>query len=252
MSPYAWELRPEELLVTALLTAGYVLALRFYPASRPRKAAFGLAVVLLLVAFQTPLETIGLHYRLTGHLLQNVILAEWAPGLVVVSVPPAMAAAIARPRAIRWITNPLVALPVWIGTYYVWHLPPIYDAALRRPDTLLHLEHASYFVAGLAMWGPVLLDRPWRLSSGVKAGYVFAAFVVSSPIGLLLALVQRPVYHFYASAPERLWGLSRLTDQQIAGMTMAAEEAAVFFAVFAVYFFRFFEEEELTVTSSSR
>jgi cytochrome c oxidase assembly factor CtaG len=75
--------------------------------------------------------------------------------------------------------------------------------------------------------------------------------VLASPIGLLLALVGRPVYDFYASAPERLWGLSRLDDQQVAGLTMASEQAVVFFAVFAFYFFRFFDEEELGITSSS-
>lgn len=252
MSPYAWEPRPEEALAVALLVAGYVLTLRFYPAPRWRKAAFAAAVLLLLVAFQTPLETIGLHYLLAGHLLQNVILAEWAPGLLVAALPPALAAAIGQARPVRVLTHPLVALPVWLGTYFTWHLPPIYDFALRHPDSILHLEHASYFVTALAMWWPVLQDAPWRLSSGVKAGYIFAAFVLSSPIGLLLALASRPVYDFYASAPERLWGMSRLTDQQVAGMTMAAEEAVVFFALFAFYFFRFFEEEELSVTSSSR
>ena len=252
MSPYAWNPRPEEALAIGLLTAAYVLALRFYPASRARKAAFAGAVVLLLVAFETPLETIGLHYLLTAHLLQNVILAEWAPALVVLAVPPAMAAALGRVPAIGVLTHPLLALPLWLGTYFAWHLPPVYDFALHRQGSLLHLEHASYFVTGLAMWWPVFQDAPRRLSNGLKAGYVFAAFVLSSPIGLLLALAGRPVYDFYASAPERLWGMSRLTDQQVAGMTMAAEEAVVFFAVFAFYFFRFFEEEELTLTSSSR
>jgi putative membrane protein len=251
VDPYAWEPRLQEALVVALLAAAYGLTQRFFPASRLRRASFALALVLLLAAFETPLETIGLHYLLTGHLLQNVILAEWAPGLAVAGVSPALARAIARAPAIRIATHPLVALPVWLVTYYVWHLPPIYDYALRHPDSILHLEHASYFVTGVAMWWPVLQDVPWRLSSGIKAGYVFGGFVLASPIGLLLALAGRPVYDFYASAPERLWGLSRLTDQQLAGMTMAAEQAVVFFAVFAVYFFRFFDEEELAVTSNS-
>ena len=251
MDPYAWEPRLQEALVVALLAAAYVLTQRFFPAHRLRRAAFALALVLLLVAFETPLETIGLHYLLTGHLLQNVILAEWAPGLAVAGLSPALAAAIARAMAIRVVTHPLVALPVWLCTYFAWHFPPIYDYALRHNDSILHLEHASYFVTGAAMWWPVVHDAPWRVSSGVKAGYLFGAFVLASPIGLLLALAGRPVYGYYAHAPERLWGLSRLTDQQVAGMTMAAEEAVVFFAVFAFYFFRFFEEEELAVTSNS-
>jgi putative membrane protein len=252
VGPYAWEPRYDEALAIALLAAGYLLSLRFFPASRARKAAFAGAIVLLLVCFETPLETIGLRYLLSAHLLQNVILAEWAPALAVVAVPPAMAAAIARPPAVRVLTHPFVALPLWLGVYYAWHLPPVYDYALRHPESILHLEHASYFAAGLALWWPVLQDTPQRFAGGSRAGYVFAAFLLASPIGLLLALVERPVYDFYASAPERLWGLSRLTDQQVAGMTMAAEQAIVFGAVFAFYFFRFFDEQERAAISSSR
>jgi putative membrane protein len=252
VDPYAWQARPDEALAVALMATGYVLALRFFPAPRLRKASFALALLLLLVAFETPLETIGLHYLLTGHLLQNVILAEWAPGLAVAGLSPALAAAIGRARPVAVLTHPLVALPLWLGTYFVWHLPLIYDAALRHSGSLLHLEHASYFVTGAALWWPVLQDSPRRLASGIKAGYLFGAFVLASPLGLLLALVGRPVYDFYVSAPGRLWGLSRLDDQQVAGLTMASEQAVVFFAVFAFYFWRFFEEEELAITSDSR
>ena len=155
--------------------------------------------LLLLVAFETPLETIGLRYLLTGHLLQNVILAEWAPALAVAGLPPALAARVrAAARACASLTHPLVALPMWLGVYYAWHFPPVYDYALRHPDSILHLEHASYFVTGAAMWWPVLHDSPRRLSSGIKAGYLFAAFVLASPIGLLLALAGHPLYDFYA------------------------------------------------------
>ena len=251
MDPYAWAVRWDEALTVALLTGGYVLAIRFFPARPLRIASYAAAMLLLVVAFQTPLERIGLNYLLSAHLLQNVILAEWAPGLAVAGLPPALAAAIARPRAVQVLTHPLVALPLWLATYFAWHFPPVYDLALRHPGSVLHLEHASYFATGALMWWPVLHDAPRRLSSGIRAGYLFAAFLLASPIGLLLALVGRPVYDFYATAPERLWGLSRLADQQVAGLTMAAEQAIVFFAVFAYYFFRFFAEEELAETRAT-
>ena len=60
----------------------------------------------------------------------------------------------------------------------------------------------------------------------------------------MLALVPRPLYDFYAAAPERVWGLSRLEDQQLGGMTMAGEQSIVFFAVFAYWFTRFLAEQE--------
>jgi len=48
----------------------------------------------------------------------------------------------------------------------------------------------------------------------------------------------------YEHAPERLWGLSAATDQQLAGITMASEQAVVFFAAFAFFFLRFLRDEE--------
>jgi cytochrome c oxidase assembly factor CtaG len=67
--------------------------------------------------------------------------------------------------------------------------------------------------------------------------------VLASPLGLLLALIPRPVYAFYADAP-RTSGPGPLVDQQIAGVTMAVEQAIVFFAAFTHFLLRFLREEE--------
>jgi putative membrane protein len=198
-------------------------------------------VILLLVVYVTPLHTIALHYLLSVHLLQNVVTAEWAPGLVVFALAPAFARELERSAAVRFVTHPLVALPVWLGTYFLWHVPPIYDKALEQSGWLLNLEHLTYFLAGVLMWWPVVHGR---YSDGVKALYLFGAFVLAAPLGLLLALLPRPIYDFYKDAPQ-LWGLSDETDQQIAGVTMAVEQAIVFFAVFAYFFMRFLRTEHI-------
>ena len=53
------------------------------------------AIVLLLVVSATPLHTLAVERLLVVHLLQNVVLAEWAPLLVVLGLTPAMAARLA-------------------------------------------------------------------------------------------------------------------------------------------------------------
>jgi len=190
----------------------------------------------------TPLEALSYHL-LSAHLLQNVILAEWAPALLVLGVPPAVAERIARLPGVRRLTRPPVALALWLVTYFAWHLPPAYDTALEHPATLLHLEHASYLLAGSLLWWPVFQDAPHRISNAARALYLFVAFVLASPVGLLLALVPDAAYDYYVEGGG-LWGLSPRSDQQIAGVTMSVEQAVVFFGVFAVYFFRFLAEEE--------
>ena len=138
-------------------------------------------MLLLLGVTITPVETIGLNYLLTIHLVQNVVLAEWAPALAVLGIPPALAASLPR-------VPPIPALLLWLVNYGVWHLPWVYDAALRNPHTLLHLEHALYFadrrpplVAGRArgafarLQGRLSLRRlrarePDRLAAGADSG----------------------------------------------------------------------------------
>jgi putative membrane protein len=244
VSPYRWGCDAEALGLVPALSLAYLLAVRRFPTPRPRIAAFVAAMLLILAVFLTPVQTIALRYLLTMHLLQNVVLAEWAPALLVLGLAPALAARLTRPRAMRFLTSPFVALPIWLAVYFAWHLPWPYDTALRHPGSLLHVEHVSYLAAGCLVWWPVLQDVPRLLSPAAKAVYLFAAFVLASPLGLLLALLPRPLYDVYERAPERLWGLSAATDQQIAGITMASEEAVVFFAVFTFFFLRFLRDEE--------
>ena len=244
MDPYAWSWNPEALLVVPLLAVAYVAGIRRFPARTWRIACFATAMVMLFAVGVTPVHTLGMHYLLTVHLLQNVVLAEWAPLLVVLGIPPGLATVLSRPRPVRALTHPAFALPLWIVNYMVWHLPWLYDAALERPGSLLHVEHACYFVTGLLMWWSVIQDAPHELAPGARAGYIFAAFVLGSPIGLVMALVPDAIYDFYVAAHHRVWGLTPLQDQQLGGILMALEQAAVFFAVFAYWFVRFLAEEE--------
>jgi cytochrome c oxidase assembly factor CtaG len=240
-SPWSWHPAWGELAVIALVGGAYGVATRRFPTSRARTAAFAAGLVVAAAVLVTPVGTLALHYLLAAHLFQNVALAEWVPALLVLGVSPQLAAAAGRWRLARWATHPLVALPAWLVTYAVWHVPAVYDAALRN-HALLALEHVSYVAAGLLLWWPVFQEEPHDLSSAQRAAYVAGAFLLASPVGLLLTFVPEPIYAFYEEAP-RVWGISALADQQMAGVIMSASEAAVFFAVFAFFVLRFLADE---------
>jgi putative membrane protein len=202
---------------------------------RPRGAravAVTAALLMIFAAFFTGLQALATHTFLWAHLLQNVVLAEWAPALLVLAIPHEKAKRVKVPM--------LPALAVWLVVYFAWHLPWAYDYALRHQHSLFHVEHLTYLLAGIALWWPVVHGPQ---NAGTKALYLFAAFVLASPIGLVLALIPRPIYDFYEHAP-RTWGPGPLGDQQIAGVTMALEQAFVFFAVFAYFLSRFLQEEQ--------
>jgi cytochrome c oxidase assembly factor CtaG len=249
-SPWSFEPSWDEVAFVLVLSASYGVAVRRHGAPPARVAAFAAGLVVALAALVSPIATVALHYLVSAHLLQNVMLAEWAPALLVLGISAPLAAHLARLPGVPTLTYPFVALPLWIALYAAWHIPAAYDAALEHAP-LLRLQHLTYLVVGCLLWWPVFQGEPHRVSNGARALYVAAAFLFASPLGLLLALLPSAVYDFYEDAPS-LWGLDPLTDQQIAGIIMAGSEAIVFFAVFAVSVVRWLADEEAGGTTAER
>src|SRR3954464_4138491 len=125
------------------LAVAYALVARAERPERWRVVAAVAGLTLIVAAFVTELQSLALHTFLWAHLLQNVVLAEWAPALLVLAVPPAKASRIRIPM--------IPALAAWLLTYYAWHLPWAYDYALRHPHSLLHVEHLMYLATGVAV-----------------------------------------------------------------------------------------------------
>ena len=61
-----------------------------------RLASFAGGLLLIAAALNSPLETLSADYLLVMHLLQNVVIADWAPPLLVLGLTPCMRQEIAR------------------------------------------------------------------------------------------------------------------------------------------------------------
>jgi cytochrome c oxidase assembly factor CtaG len=242
---YSFSFEPLFLALAAVAAVLYWAAARRDPPGR-RAFLFALGLLLIVGALNSPLETIAVNYLLLIHLLQNVMIADWAPPLILLGLTPAMRGAIARRGgpAFAWITRPKIALPAWLVAWYGIHLAVFYDFALRNPWAL-NIEHALLVAVGLLFWWPVLAGEPHDVSVPVKIGYLGAAFVGSVFLGLGLTFSETPFYDFYAEAP-RLWGLSPSQDQNFGGILMNVEQAAVFLAAILYYVVRLMPEEERT------
>jgi cytochrome c oxidase assembly factor CtaG len=242
---YSFSFEPLFLALAAVAAVLYWAAVRRDPPGR-RAFLFALGLLLIVGALNSPLETIAVHYLLLIHLLQNVMIADWAPPLILLGLTPAMRGAIARRGGpvFAWITRPKIALSVWLVAWYGIHLAFFYDFALRNPWAL-NIEHALLIAVGLLFWWPVLAGEPHDVSVPVKIGYLGAAFVGSVFLGLGLTFSETPFYDFYAEAP-RLWGLSPSQDQNFGGILMNVEQAAVFLAAILYYVVRLMPEEERT------
>jgi cytochrome c oxidase assembly factor CtaG len=238
-----------EPLFLALAVAAAILYWRAARRERPprwRVAIFALGLLFVAGALNSPLETIAAHYLLLIHLLQNVMISDWAPPLLILGLTPGMRSELARlgGPAFAWIARPQIALPVWLVAWYGIHLAGFYDFALRNP-WMLNLEHLVLVAVGLLFWWPVLAGQPLDVSVPVKIGYLGAAFVGSVFLGLALTFSDTPFYDFYVAAP-RLWGLSAAKDQNFGGILMNAEQSAVFLAALLYFVLRLIPEEEHT------
>jgi putative membrane protein len=244
VDPWRIQADPEWAFAIAIVAIDYAVVVR---ANRRRGvdtptwriASFAAGLALIAVALLSPLEHIALTSLLSVHLLQNVILADWAPPLLVLGLTPAMLAACERRRPIRLLTSPAFAISYWLAAWYVLHLPAVYGYALTH-RWALGVEHLVFLTAGIAFWWPVL--APGRMQPGPKLFYLFGAFIAAAPVALALALTH-PQYSFYVHAP-RLWGISPLEDQQLGAIAMAVEQAAILFAACSVVFFRLMAEDE--------
>ena len=244
---YSFSFEPLFLVLAAAAGYGYGyvrLARSVERPTRARAAIFVLGLVLIAFSLNSPLETIAVHYLLVVHLLQNVMIADWAPPLLVLGLTPAMREAVAAHggRVLASLTRPLVALPFWLAVWYGVHLPLFYDWALRH-NWPLNIEHGLLVLAGLVFWWPVFSREPQRVSTPARLAYLGAAYIGSAFLSLALIFSGRAFYAFYEHAP-RLWGLSPTKDQNLGGILMNAEQMLVFFAALSYFLLRLLSEEE--------
>lgn len=242
-SPWSFSFEPVFAALAIAAVVLYVRAWRREPGPAWRAWSFGAGIVLVVGALNSPLGTIAIEYLVLFHLLQNVMISDWAPPLLLIGLTPGMREGIARLGG-SWfakLAKPAVALPTWLVTWYVVHLGAVYDAAVRSP-VLLAVEHASLIAVGLLFWWPVVCDVPRAVATLVRIGYVFAAFVFSAFLGLALTFAP-PVYDYYEARPERLWGITAEQDQNLGGILMSTEQALVLFAAIVWLLVRLFREE---------
>ena len=242
-SPWSFSFEPLFVVLAVVAVVAYVRSWRRSPGPAWRAWFFGAGVGLVVVALDSPLATIAVEYLVLFHLLQNVMISDWAPPLLLIGLTPGMRAAIAARGggAFAWVTRPQVALPTWLVGWYAVHLGGVYDAAVRSP-VLLAAEHAFLIAIGLLFWWPILCDVPRSLPTIGRIGYVLAAFVLSAFLGLALTF-SPPVYGYYEDLPHRLWGITARQDQNLGGILMSTEQAVVFFAAIVWLLARLLREE---------
>ncbi len=251
--PTDWTFDPLQLAPVLLAAAAYALRARTLrrrgtPMPARRVALFTLGIVVLLAAYVSPIAAIGEQELFSFHMVQHVLIGDLAPLFLLAGLTgPMLRPLLALPpvERLRALANPAVALPLWALNLYLWHVPFLYEAAVR--NSAVHaLEHLCFFAAGVIVWLPVLetLPAPEWFGTGPKLAYIAGVRVVETILGNVFVWSGSVFYGVYDRG-EELWGISPLQDQNLAGAVMMIEGSIVTIVALAWLFLRMAREGEL-------
>jgi putative copper resistance protein D len=198
-----------------------------------RVALFAAGLGVTLFALVGPLDRLADDELLSAHMGQHVLIGDLGPALMVGALrgpllvfflPAPILAPLARSARVRTVLGtllrPPVALGLWAANLAIWHIPYLYDLTLAHQG-LHDFEHVCWMVCGILVW-TLLLDpgSHRRLSVGGRVALAVAMFAAGQVLTDVLVFSFTPLYPAYHGA----YGVSALTDQQLAGIVMMVEQ----------------------------
>lgn len=224
-----------EFLPPLLACAAYVmlylrrartLARRDSPVGGWHVAAFCLGAGSAALVQLPPLDSLA-DQVLAVHMAQHIWLGDISSLLIVVGVTGPMMRPLLQfrvTRPLRILAHPVVALVLWSGDLYAWHVPWLYQLAIRH-DLVHALEHACLLWFGALLWASLLgpLPKPRWFGGWARLAHVVGVRIIGAILGNVLIFVQVIVYPVY-TAGDAAHGLNPLSDQNVAGAAMMVEQ----------------------------
>jgi len=195
-----------------------------------------------------PVHDLAERYLYSVHMAQHLLFTLVAPPLLIAGTPAWMWRDILRPRwlflAFRFLTRPIVALILFNGLLLFTHWPEVVEASVRSELTHFSL-HVLLFGSAIVMWWPVmspLVELP-ALTPPAQMLYLFAQSLAPTIPASFLTFGHTLLYPVYGTFP-RIWGISALNDQLIAGLLMKLVGGFILWGFVATIFFRWHAREE--------
>lgn len=196
-----------------------------------RAGLFALGLLTLAVSSLSPLHAAS-GRSFTAHMIEHELIMLVAAPLFVLARPGGalmwafpgptrrVFAAVPRSRAggASWkvATDPIFSTVLQSAAVWVWHLPSLFDRALKH-EGWHAAQHLSFFVTALLFWSAMLGPRR---SAWMAAFCLFATSMVTGALGAFMALSESPWYGPYAALGLAAFGLTPAEDQQLAGLLM--------------------------------
>lgn len=260
-----WHFESSVVLGSTVLTAWYLYKVRGN--INLKTVSFIAGILIILLALTSPVDRLGEDYLFSLHMVQHMLLGVIAPLLMVAGLPQAITNPWLKFPIIgsieKLIGTPTIALIVASGTFWLWHLPALYNLTLQN-ESIHVFEHITLIATGVILWWPVLKpDTTKQLAPMASVIYLSIAALLSTILGMIFTVSDTVYYAGYAHPSDDLgaldlirnkWGLDQLADQKLGGAIMWEPAGVIFLAIMMVKMKTWFEgdsEHQIASTEKS-
>ncbi len=211
-----------------------------------RQACFAAGLLMLAAALSAPVDSLA-DQLLVAHMVEHLVIGDLSALLLVLGLTGPLLAPLLRVRwlaPLRVFAHPLVALPAWMISFYVWHLPFLYQAALRH-DLIHGLQHACFLAFGIAVWMALLgpLPKPAWFGNAARLAYIIVVRLAGTVLANVLIFSGTVLYPIYR-AGDGQWHISPMGDQIAAAGVMMVEESLLTIGLFCWLFLKVAREAD--------
>lgn len=215
------------------------------PVGAWRAVAFASGALVASAVQLPPLDSLADQVLLV-HMAQHILIGDICSLFLVLGLSgPVLAPLLRLPtaRPMRVLLHPVTALVLWSLDLYAWHLPVLYQLAIRH-DLIHALEHACLLWFGILLWASLLgpLPKPRWFNGWARVSYVIGMRTVGAVLGNVFIWVQTIIYPVYR-AGDAARGLNPLSDQNVAGATMMVEQMVLTAVLLGWLFVRWLRQE---------
>lgn len=214
--------------------------------SRQRGLWFG-ALAILAASASWPFHDLAEQVFFSLHMIEHMLVALVIPPLMLMGTPRWMAEHLLQSSrtlaVLRQMSRPLPAFFLFHLSLAGLHWRPIVEAMVS--SSVFHfLAHLWLFATAVLVWLPVVSPTPLipRLNPPLRMFILFLHSIIPTVPASFLTFSRTPLYPSYVDSATS-FGISSVTDLQVAGLIMKLGGGLILWATIVVIWFKWIAAE---------
>ncbi len=255
------------LLLFVLLSFLYYRGLKSFRKKKPIRAwqilCFYLGICVNIAALLPPIDPLS-DRLFFMHMIQHLMIVILGVPLMMFGAPffvvirgvspgfrrhvyfPLLRNSIVR-RVHQFFSHHVVALAVFEGNLWFWHVPRFYNWALLN-DWVHLIEHGTMALSAIYLWRNIIDPYPLKspLHMGFRLLYLGAIMALDTVLSAALSFADT-LWYAYEGIPMPAWWAERWThldDQRLGGLIMWVPGEFILFLAMTICFFVWVQREQ--------